>query len=58
MSEKTNQYRAFLKLALEAQDSGDEEREEEFMSMLDKLWLSMTAAEVKETESISRELAL
>lgn len=51
MSEKVKKYRDILSLALDAQGAGDEDREEELMSRLDKLWLSMTAAEIKETES-------
>jgi len=58
MSEKTDQYRAFLSLALSAQDAGNEDREELYMSKLDKIWLSMTAEEVAKTEIISRELSL
>ena len=55
MSERTKEYRVVLNVALEAQADGNESREEEMMSKLDKLWLSMTAAEAKETELISRE---
>lgn len=55
-SEKTKGYRDTYKLALAAQNAGDWVSEEVLMIELDKLWLSMTAAEVKQTELISQEL--
>ena len=58
MSEKTNEYQTILKEALEARVAGEEAREEELLSKLDKLWFSMNADEVKETELISAEFQL
>ena len=56
MSQKTECYRTILELAIRAQDENDEILEEYLMSKLDKLWLSMTSDEIKETDVISAEL--
>jgi hypothetical protein len=58
VSEKTNEYQAILKEAFETRVAGNEAREEELLSKLDKLWFSMNAGEVKETELISAEFGL
>lgn len=57
MLSKIDQYRSYLIEALDAQHAGDEEREEGFMLELDKVWLSMTASEIAQTELIAQEVS-
>lgn len=55
---KVDRYRDILRQALEARAAGDESLEESLMAKLDSIWRSMTAAEVEQTELISRELVI